>query len=124
MKFILMPTAILLFILGVSFLPAKANAQIGIRRVALLIGVEEYEKRGFSNLGYSEDDMIALDAILCRQGFETTLLLGSAEDDSKASRENIETAIASSFLPQLEELGKQDIVVVAMAGHGLSLIHI
>ena len=29
-------------------------------KVALLIGVERYEKRGFSNLNYAEDDMTEL----------------------------------------------------------------
>ncbi len=89
-----------------------------VRKVALLIGVEEYEKRGFTNLSYAEDDMTALAAKLRDQGFDVTVMLASGQGTSRANRQNVVDAINKRFIPRLKDLRKQDISLVAMAGHG------
>lgn len=104
-------------VLALLLIPTLAMAQEE-KRIALLIGVEEYERRGFSNLSYAEDDMQALADVLKQQGFEVQLLLGSGEGAAKANRANIMKAIDEQFITQLKQLKKSDIALVALAGHG------
>lgn len=94
---------------------AEAQEQ---QRVALLVGVEQYDKRGFSNLSYAEDDMQALAEALKQQGFQVHVLLGSGEDAAKATRANVMSAFEELFIPKLRQLNKTDIALVAFAGHG------
>ena len=91
-------------------------------KVALLIGVEDYQKRGFSNLRYAEDDMKDLSAELKSQGFTVALILGSESGSKKATAANIRKVIQQSFLPRLQKLKKSDIAIVAVAGHGRHLV--
>ena len=77
------------------------------KKVALLIGVEQYQKKGFSNLNYSEDDVTALAKVLKAQGFQTTVMLGSADGKLKATKTNIVTQINDEFIPSLENLDKR-----------------
>ncbi len=101
-----------------AWLCAQQVSAQEVRKVALLIGVEEYQKRGFSNLNYAEDDMTALEAALKQQGFEVTMLLGSRSGMAKATRQNVVNAINKSFIPRLKQLNKQDTSLIALAGHG------
>lgn len=73
----------------------------GPRKVALLVGVEDYEKAGFSNLDYAEEDVTELAKLLGKEGFEVTLLLGSRDDRTRATRENIRRVLTEQLLPQL-----------------------
>ena len=108
-------------VLLLAVLVSSTNLTFGqeTRKVAFLVGVEEYERRGFSNLQYAEDDMQALHDRLVELGFEVELLLSSSEDESnRANKECISAAINERLLPQLRELRKQDVVLIAVAGHG------
>jgi formylglycine-generating enzyme len=89
------------------------------KKVALLVGVESYEKRGFSNLRYAEDDMTALGAELIKQGFDVTILVGSSKDEKRrATGVNIRRVIDQEFIPKLKLLQKSDMSLIALAGHG------
>ena len=84
-------------------------------KFALLVGVNQYDERGFSTLLYAERDMLALTAELRKLGFQTVLLTGSGKAERKASRANILATLDAL----LNEVKKTDIVLVAMSGHGM-----
>ena len=87
------------------------------RKVALLVGVDQYQKPGFENLNYAERDVIELEKVLREFGFETTVLLGSAKNEKQATAANIRSTLEKLVAP----LGKQDLMLVALSGHGMQL---
>jgi hypothetical protein len=91
---------------------------LGQQKVALVIGVDEYEKKGFSNLTYAEADMRTLGEKLRTNGFEVLSLLGSDTGSSRATGGNIRDILKGKFGQRLSTLKKQDIVLIALAGHG------
>ena len=88
------------------------------KKVALLVGVEEYLKPGFDSLNYCEDDAKAVGVELKKLGFEVTVLLGSAQDDTqRATKANIEAVTRRLVKP----LGKKDVMLIMFSGHGQTL---
>ncbi|MCA9092499.1 MAG: caspase family protein, partial [Planctomycetaceae bacterium] len=85
--------------------------------MAMLVGVNKYDRRGFNDLAYAERDVDELAVELQQQGFEVRLLKGSLAGPQRATRQNIRSA--------LEELLKdgtsRDIVFLGFAGHGQQL---
>src|SRR5262249_38317932 len=66
------------------------------KKVAFLVGINEYEKPGFDTLRYAERDAESLKVELDKLGFRTVLLKGSAQNaDQRATRENIERELKS-----------------------------
>ena len=104
------------FAATISHTPAHADDS-GPRRVALLVGVDQYLKPGFKDLEFAEADVTAVAKELETLGFEVTTLLGSAGGDRKATLANIEAAAKAMVVP----LGKQDIALVMLSGHGQTL---
>ena len=87
------------------------------RRVALLVGVNHYEKPGFSELKWPENDVEELAAELKRVVFDKVVVMkGSfaANDPLKATTRNILTQLNEL----LKGIGKDDVVCVALSGHG------
>ena len=84
------------------------------KKVALLVGVNKYQRRGFPDLKYAERDVEDLAVELKKLGFQTSLLKGSATGATQATRANIETALQKL----VASTGKDDIVLVALNGHG------
>src|SRR5262249_37435163 len=89
----------------------------GSKRVALLVGVNQYEKRNFRDLQYAERDVEELSRVLASAGYEVHLLTGSAPGSRRATLKNVESAIEAA----LRGRTKKDLVLVALAGHGLQL---
>jgi formylglycine-generating enzyme required for sulfatase activity/uncharacterized caspase-like protein len=87
------------------------------KKVALLVGVNEYLKPGFKALQFAEADVTAVGEELVKLGFDVTILLGSGEGDAKATRDNIEAAARR----MVEPLGQNDIALVMLSGHGQQL---
>ena len=108
-----------LLLLMIAFsVDSSAVAQGPVKKVALLAGVNVYQKRGFKNLDYAERDVSELEKELTKLGFKTVLLTGSADGDLKATRKNID----AQLVKLLADTGKQDIVMVVLSGHGQQLI--
>src|SRR5690349_14377067 len=84
------------------------------KKLALLVGVNEYQKRGFETLKYAERDAVELGKALDGLGFRTTVLLGSGRGDSAATRENIVKRLDA----MLVDVGKNDLVLISFSGHG------
>ncbi|MCA9092972.1 MAG: SUMF1/EgtB/PvdO family nonheme iron enzyme [Planctomycetaceae bacterium] len=84
------------------------------KKLALLVGVNKYERRGFADLSYAQRDVEELGAELRRLGFETTVLTGDAEGELRATRSNIDEHVQKL----LQDVHKQDIVLLMFSGHG------
>ena len=87
------------------------------KKVALLVGVNEYVKPGFKPLEFAEADVTAVGAELKKLGFEVTILLGSGKGEQKATLSNI-TAVAQEMVAPL---GQKDVALVMLSGHGQQL---
>ena len=97
---------------------AQPVAPLG-RRVALLVGVNVYDRRGYAErpLRYAERDMTELRDVLTAQGFEVRTLLGSGNGDDRATKGNFQTALDGV----LGDVKATDTVLLAFAGHGEQL---
>jgi hypothetical protein len=86
------------------------------RKVALLVGINTYDKRGFAEqpLQFAERDVTDLKKELEKAGFQATLLTGSAKGPQRATKANIEKALTTL----LQGLNSTDIVLIGLAGHG------
>jgi formylglycine-generating enzyme required for sulfatase activity len=95
----------------------SAEAPRGAIKVALLVGVNRYDHRGFDDLRFAERDIEDLAAELTSAGFRVVKLKGSAEGELRATRENIDTQLHRL----LKGVTKDDVVLVALNGHGQQL---
>lgn len=84
------------------------------KKLALLVGVNEYLKRGFETLKFAERDAVELGKALDGLGFRTTVLLGSGAGEKSATRENIIKRLDA----MLVGVGKNDLVLISFSGHG------
>jgi sulfatase modifying factor 1 len=87
------------------------------KKVALLVGVNQYDKRGFRDLEFAERDVEEMAALLDRAGYEVHLLTGRASGAKRATLKNIRAALEA----MLKDRTKRDLVLVALAGHGLQI---
>ena len=106
----------------VDLLSAAPQAKKG-RKVALLIGVNEYTKRAglrLGNLQFAEPDVVALADELTKAGFEVTTLRGSEGIDA-AKDVTGKAAYFAALARRLRGVGKADTVLLAFSGHGAQL---
>jgi uncharacterized caspase-like protein len=94
-------------------LPARAAEKC--RRIAVLVGVNRYSNRNLPDLEYAERDVEKLSQLLSPV-YQVKLLLGGAQGDKQASKANIERVFGELFR---SELSKDDVLLIALAGHGL-----
>jgi formylglycine-generating enzyme required for sulfatase activity len=86
--------------------------------VALLVGINEYRKRGFIDLKWAENDVAEMEQELRRLGFDKVVVMkGSSEGELRPTKENIEAQLKGL----LADVGKDDIVLVMLSGHGQEL---
>jgi TPR repeat protein/uncharacterized caspase-like protein len=104
-------------VLGLMTAASLAQESLQPRKVALLVGVNQYHKPGFRDLQFAEADVLAVAAELQKLDFQTTVLLGSAPGERQATLANIEAAAWKLVAP----LGKRDVVLVMLSGHGQTL---
>jgi hypothetical protein len=95
---------------------ATAEPQTSPRRIALLVGINQYDNRNLQNLEYAERDVTELARIL-KDSYTVHLLLGSAPraGDHSATKANLEQTIKKILA---SNLAKEDIVLLAFSGHG------
>ena len=100
-------------LLGV-FLLRQLAAQDQPKRLALVVGVNQYKKRGLAEkpLRFAERDVTELARVLGDQGFRVVTLTGDA-----ATKRAIETARDRL----LNDCNASDLVLLAFAGHGAQL---
>lgn len=101
--------------IGVCIVVAAISPQPGRaegRRVAFLVGVNEYLKPGLKPLRFAEADVEAVTAELKNFGFETTLLTGTQATNRRINETVVELTAS---------LTRNDTVLVMLAGHGQQL---
>jgi formylglycine-generating enzyme required for sulfatase activity len=95
----------------------QAQEAASSKKVALLIGVNKYDRRGFRDLEFAERDVEEMQPLLEQAGYEVRVLTAGASGANRATLENIEAAVESL----LKDRTKHDLVLIALAGHGLQL---
>jgi uncharacterized caspase-like protein len=113
---LIVPAAILAGLLPLPPSVAQPPPAPG-RKVALLVGVNEYANRKLDDLRYAERDVAELAEVLTAAGFTVRTLLGSRQGDDAATRANVEAALDKL----LRGAGKKDTVLLAFSGHGQQL---
>ncbi len=103
--------------LSYGLLAANSAHSAEPKKVALLVGVNKYLKAGLRDLSYPEADVDAVGTQLTKLGFKVTVLKGSSNGPLQATKENIERTANSLVKP----LGKEDIMLVMLSGHGTQL---
>jgi formylglycine-generating enzyme required for sulfatase activity len=111
----LVALAALAFVLPLAGPAADAPAEG--KKIALLVGVNDYDNRKLENLQYAERDMTELAKVLKDAGFGVRLLLGSASGDARATRKNLDAAFGEA----LKGVTKKDTILIALSGHGQQL---
>lgn len=104
MKFILY-----LFALMLTVSTASADEP---RKIALLVGVSDYESRKVDDLKFAENDIRVVGSQLKLMGFEVSSLTGE-----QATRDQAISTI-DDFMEKASELETSDIVFVMFSGHG------
>ncbi len=108
-------STLLTTIVVLSLLPNAAGSQVAQpKKLAFLVGVDKYQKDGLADLNYADDDIEAYEQSLKSLGFECDVLL---RDQAKLA--TIRERFAQFIHRAKRELGKDDIVFVALSGHGL-----
>jgi hypothetical protein len=88
------------------------------RRVALLVGINDYQRRNFVNLHWAENDVNETAAELRLLRFDKVVVMtGGADGDLRPTRANIEAQLKAL----LAGVAKDDIVLVMLCGHGQQL---
>jgi tetratricopeptide (TPR) repeat protein len=82
------------------------------RKVALLVGINNYQNRNFDDLHFAERDAAALATELKKLDFATVLLTGRA-----ATRQNVERTLDRI----LDGISKRDLVFMSLSGHGMQV---
>ena len=98
-------------LLLLALLVTDASAD-GPRKIALLIGVSDYQNRNVEDLQYAENDIRVVGSQLKLMGFEVNSLVGE-----KATRTNT-ISLIDDFMDQASELESGDIVFLMFSGHG------
>lgn len=107
----------ILFLL-IIFLSGQ-NYTLAAKKVALLVGVNRYDKRGLSDkpLDHAERDVERLAEELKKHDFKVRLMTAKAKGAERATFANIHTALDE----MLEDVNAEDIVLIGFAGHGTQL---
>ena len=88
-------------------------------KVALLVGVNQYDKRGLAEkpLQFAERDVEHMALELKRHGYTVRLLKGSSTGTDRATKANIDSALQAV----LKGRNANDIVLIGFAGHGAQM---
>jgi sulfatase modifying factor 1 len=112
---VLLAAAVLLVLGSAAAQPAKGE------KVALLVGVKEYNDSKLPDLKYTEDDVEDLAKVLRQSGgYACTVLTGARGDKDPRARPTLAN-IERELQALLRGRGKRDTVIVALSGHGLQL---
>jgi sulfatase modifying factor 1 len=88
------------------------------RKLALLVGCENYVHAHLTDLEYAEEDVLELAEVLKGQGFVCTVLThqtGAKDPDLEPTASNIRKALTKL----LAGVSKNDLFLVGLAGHGM-----
>lgn len=86
-----------------------------VRKIALLVGVADYQDGEIDDLQYAENDVRAVSGQLRLMGFDVTSVTGK-----EATRETVD-AMIDQFLDNASRLESSDVALVMFSGHGQQL---
>ena len=96
-----------------------SGQETGGRKYAILVGVREYDRNQLKDLPFAENDVAELAEILKQSGFRRVELLTQAEGAKDAHALPLAKTIRETIQGVLEDRDKEDLVLIAFAGHGL-----
>ena len=85
------------------------------RKLALLVGIEDYFDKDMEDLSYAENDVVTVGKELRKLGFDTKVLKGR-----NATRQNVDAAI-DDLIQDAAKLESDAIVFLMFSGHGQEL---
>ena len=92
-----------------------------VRRVALLVGIDKYRRRDdFPGLNFCKNDVTALAGVFKKGGFDEVVTLTDA-DATRAEIEKTYKGLLDGGGDATRRLRKDDVFVVVLCGHGLSV---
>lgn len=89
------------------------------RKYAVLIGVRNYDRNQLRSLPYPENDVTELAELLRQSGFRRVELITQTEGAAKSRALPLAKTIRETLTGMLEDRTKDDLVLVAFAGHGV-----
>ena len=89
------------------------------KKYALLVGVHQYDKNELRDLPYAEADMEALADVLRQAGYKRVVLMTQSEGAKEARFLPLAANVRKTLKGLLEDLGADESVLVAFAGHGV-----
>ena len=98
--------------------PGRGQETVG-RKYAILVGVKEYDRNQLKNLPFAENDVSEMAEILTQSGFRRVELLTQAEGAKKSRFLPLAKTIRETIAGVLEDREKDDLVLIAFAGHGV-----
>jgi formylglycine-generating enzyme required for sulfatase activity len=104
-----------LFLAALALLLAVAPAGAEGKKYAVVVGVGKYDHPTLSALEGPEKDVNALAVLLEKHGYQKPKRLTTADPTARPTRANVLDRLTST----LNAAGKEDLVLVALAGHGL-----
>src|SRR3990172_7861869 len=98
--------------------PAPAQEVVAGRKLAFLVGVNEYRHAKLDKLEFAERDVTELADTLRQQGYSVVLLTPS-EGKRDKNLEPTQANIKKRLDRILDGVARDDTIIVALAGHGL-----
>ena len=89
------------------------------RKYAILVGVSQYDKNQLRNLAFAENDVAEMAEILKQSGFRRVELLTQAEGAKESRYLPLAKTVRETIRGMLEDRNKDDLVLIAFAGHGV-----
>jgi formylglycine-generating enzyme required for sulfatase activity len=108
--------------LCVLFLPVsliQAEVELPPRYYALVVGVKQYDPNELRPLPYAEPDAAELSKVLKNKGFRRVVLMTQTEGAKQFRYLPTSKNIRTTLEGLLKNKRKQDVVLVALAGHGV-----
>ena len=102
-----------------SSVPAQENVPAG-RKLALLVGVKDYQHGSLHDLDFPENDVTELAEVLQSQNFDVVVLTTALAKNDRSlapTSDNIRKRLTQ--LLEKEKVTKRDVILVGLAGHGL-----
>src|SRR5262245_5483546 len=92
------------------------------KKLALLVGVKDYDHNDLTTLKHTENDVEELATILQSQraGFKVVVLTSTRGARDKKLRPTAEN-IRAQLKALLEKITRHDLVIIGLAGHGLQM---
>ena len=105
--------------LAITMTHSVCGQETGGRRYAIVVGVREYDRNQLKNLPYAENDVFELAEVLKQSGFCRVVVMTQTEGAKSSRALPLAKTIREALKGVLQDREKDDLVLVAFAGHGV-----